>query len=270
MSSMRKWRAIFAVAALSIAGCRASETAADNEAVGPAPANEAAPAEELALPPPAVDRAAFLKAVAAAASARTSETQGRAAQQLDGRRFAIRIRFGCGGPSPATSTAALRWSHEEGGKSFGIYAKPDLSLADEPLKDISNQTIEAVEGFWIPRPWQIEDACPAVRDEDGEATLPAPQLVGIAQYFTAEDSRVGRRSGRPYIATQTISSPGELPRSGLVLLLEGRFEAWPGGDVIRCVGSGRNRQPACIASAHLDRAAFLQPTDDSVIAEWRE
>ena len=109
-----------------------------------------------------------------------------------------------------------------------------------------------------------------VAGSGGEAVLPAPQLVGIAQYFTAQDSRVGRRSGRPYVATEKIETPANLPKSGFILLLEGRFEAWPDGKVIRCTGSGRNRQPACIASAHLDRAAFLRPEDDSVVAEWRE
>ena len=270
MSSMRMLLALAASAALAVAGCRAGDAPADNDAVAASPANDATPAKELALPQPALDRAAFLKAMASAASARTTGAKDGLARQLDGRRFAIRVRFGCDGPAPATSTSALRWTHEKGGKSFGLYAKPDVSLADEPLKNISNQTIEAVEGFWIPRPWQVEDACPEGQASDDEAVLPAPQLVGIAQYFTSEDSRVGRRSGRPYVATQTIEVPEELPRTGLILLLEGRFDAWPNGAVILCTGSGRNRQPTCIASAHLDRAAFLRPEDGSVIAEWRE
>ena len=270
MPFMRKsWGILFAVAALAAAGCKPSEPSG-NETTAPSPANDTNVVETLPKPEPALDRAAFLEAVTAAASAHTSGADVRRAHSaLDGRRFAIQLRFGCDGPATADRTAALHWTVGPGETSIEVFAKPDLSLADEPLKSIPDQTIEAVEGFWIPRPWETSAACPAASGS-AEATLPTPQLVGIAQYFTAEDSRLGRRSGRPYEATRKIASPAELPGSGLILLLEGRFEAWPGGDVIRCTGSGRNRQPACVASAHLDRAAFLRPEDASVIAEWRE
>ena len=266
----RKYRGFpFAIAALAVVACTSEPSG--NEASAPSPANDANIATALPIPEPAIDRAAFLRAVAVAASAHTSGVDnGQAQAVLDGRRFAIRIRFGCEGPAPAGSTAPLRWAVGAEEKSFSVFAKPDLSLADEPLKNIGDQTIEAVEGFWIPRPWETTGACPAPAVDDAGITLPAPQLVGIAQYFTVDDSRVGRRSGRPYVATQKVEAPAELPKSGLILLLEGRFEAWPGGTVIRCTGSGRNRQPTCIASAHLDRAAFLRPEDDSVVAEWRD
>lgn len=271
MPSMHKFPGmVAALAALAAVACRGPESSS-NEAVAPSPANETNIAETLPRPEPALDRNGFLRTIASVASAHTVGTDDRAMQSaLDGRRFAIRVRFGCDGPAPNSSTAALRWTQDQDGKSFGIFAKPDLSLADEPLKDISDQTIEAVEGFWIPRPWENQGACPNPAADDEEAALPAPQLVGIAQYFTAEDSRVGRRSGRAYVATQKVESPAELPKSGLILLLEGRFEAWPGGKVVRCSGSGRNRRPACIASAHLDRAAFLRPDDSTVVAEWRD
>jgi hypothetical protein len=268
MSSMRKWRGLFLVAIMAVAACRSGEHSAGNEASDPVPANETNLPDELPLPEAALDRAGFLKAMASAASAHTAGA--RSAADLDGRRFAIRIRFGCDGPAPAGNNGPLRWTEAKDKASIEIMAKPDLSLEAEALAGISDQTIEAVEGFWIPRPWQMDDSCPATEAGDAEAILPAPQLVGLAQYFTAEDSRVGRRSGRPYVATRKIASPAELPKSGLILLLEGRFEAWPDGQVIRCAGSGRNQRPACIASAHLDRAAFLKPDDSSVIAEWRE
>ena len=261
---------LIAAASLAVMACQGPERPAENEAdVAPA-ANDVNLSEVLPLPEPALDRSGFLAAMASAASAQASDTKTVASPSLDGRRFAIRIRFGCDGPAPANSDTALRWTTAKDGKSYDVLAKPDLSQADEPLKAMSDQTIEAIEGFWIPRPWEHRGECPVAALDGSRAGLPAPQLVGIAQYFTAEDSRVGRRSGRPYVATQKIASPADLPKSGLVLLLEGRFEAWPGGEVIRCIGSGRDQRPSCVASAHLDRAAFLKPQDSSVIAEWRE
>lgn len=269
MPFMNKYRGILLAIAALTAACKPSESSR-NDMVAPPAANDINIVEALPIPDPALDRAAFLQAVAAAASAQTSGADDQAAQSaLDGRRFAIRVRFGCDGPA-ADSKAPLRWAADPDEKSFEAVAKPELSLADEPLISIPDQTIEAVEGFWIPRPWETTGACPAVAAGKGETALPESKLVGIAQYFTSDDSRVGRRSGRPYVATQKITSPAELPKSGLIMLLEGRFEAWPWGDVIRCVGAGRSQRPACVASAHLDRVAFLRPEDDRVIAEWRE
>ena len=261
---------LVAAASLAVIACQGPDRPANNEVDITPATNDVHLSEVLPLPEPALDRAGFLAAMASAASAQASGTGTALAPSLDGRRFAIRIRFGCDGSAPADSDAALRWTTARDRKSYDIIAEPDLSQADEPLNAMSDQTIEAIEGFWIPRPWELHGGCPAVAPDDGKAGVSAPRLVGIAQYFTAEDSRVGRRSGRPYVATQKIASPAELPKSGLVLLLEGRFDAWPGGNVIRCSGSGRDRRPTCIASAHLDRAAFLRPDDSSVIAEWRE
>lgn len=57
-----------------------------------------------------------------------------------------------------------------------------------------------VEGFWIPRPWSYSDACPPRRDQPVPAspTPPAGQTFGPAELFDAGDSRVQRRSDRPY------------------------------------------------------------------------
>ena len=227
-------------------------------------------AEALPLPAPAMDRGAFLAAVARAASAHTAGTDdGKAQAELDGRRFAIRLRFGCSGPAVPGSDEPLRWSISEDKASFEVRATPDLSLDSEPFEGIPDETIEAVEGFWLTRPWLMIDACPANRAAPPATAATPARLVGIAQYFTSEDSRVGHRSGRSYVSVEKVASAAELPDSGLVLLLEGRLRTWPGGKVIRCTGAGSASQPVCVAAARLDRAAFVRPDDGSVLAEWR-
>jgi hypothetical protein len=225
-------------------------------------------AEVLPLPAPAMDRGAFLAAVTQAASAHTAGTDDAGSQsELDGRRFAIRLRFGCGGPATSGSSEPLRWSVSKDKASFEVRATPDLSLDSEPFEGSLGETIEAVEGFWLARPWLLSDACPAQR-AGVQASMATP-LVGIAQYFTSEDSRVGQRSGRSYISVEKITSEGKLPKSGLVLLLEGRLRTWPGGKVIRCWGAGSADPPQCVAAARLDRASFELPDDGTVLAEWR-
>ena len=269
MSHLRTSFVPFALLALVLTGgCRQKATEPPtNEAIEQEPGANLA--EALPVPEPAMDRAGFLAAVAAAASAHTAGADDREAQAaLDGRRFAIRIRFGCGGASAADSGEPLRWSAGKDGTSFEVRATPDLSLDSEQFEGTAGETIEAVEGFWLARPWLMNDACPAQR-QDAPATAVSPsRLVGIAQYFTPEDSRVQRRGGRSYVSVEKIESVEQLPPSGLILALEGRFRSWPGGKVIRCQGSGISSQPQCVAAAHLDRAAFERP-DGTELAEWR-
>lgn len=230
----------------------------------PEAANESTPAMPVAEP--VVDRAAFLEAMAAAASAHTAGDDQQPDPLAD-RRFSIRLRFGCTGPAQEGSTESIRWSLDEGAKSIRVRAEPDLISTGLAPLTVTTLGVEAIEGFWVPRPWLRKDACPALPDE--EAAGRATPVVGLAQYFTADDSRVRRRSGRAYESVVRIAGPGEVPKTGLTLLLEGRFRAWPGGRVIRCWGSGVSNPPSCVASMELDRAAIERPEDGRLLAEWR-
>jgi hypothetical protein len=249
-----------------LCACEARDDAND---IAPAPPavveNEPSP---VPLPAPALDRAALLDAVAKAASAHAAgidDAQARAA--LDGRRFAVKLRFGCGGPADETSSDALGW-RVKSDESLEITATPDLSLDAPELARALTQTVEAVEGFWIPRPWLLSDACPAVHA--GAIAPPAvpDHSVGIAQYYTPEGSRTERRSGRAYVCIAPIKPGAPLPQDGFFLLLEGRLQAWPGGPPIHCASTSAAARPSCIVSVRLDRAAFIRPGDGAVIDEW--
>lgn len=267
---LRKSKIAMFGAALMVTGACERQTAPSENATVPVEQNEANIAEALPLPAAAMNRAEFLNAIAEAANAHVAGLDDRSAQSsLQGRRFAIRLRFGCSGPAQAGSIDALRWTGGKDASSLEVRATPNISLDEPMLKDLSEETIESVEGFWIPRPWLRADACPrpAAGEAEGE---PAPPVAGIAEYFTKEDSRVRSRSGRAYSAVEKLGANDVLPTEGLVLLLEGRLTAWPNGRVIRCSGDGRSSPPGCIASAHLDRAAVLHPATDDVIAEWRD
>lgn len=240
---------------------------AENKTEADAPP-EAANESTAAMPvgEPVVDRAAFLNAMAAAASAHTAG-DGQQPDPLADRRFSIRLRFGCAGPAQDGSTDSIRWSMDEGGKSIRVRAEPDLVSTGLAPLTVMTLGVEAIEGFWVPRPWLQNDACPAQPDEEGAGR--AAPVVGLAQYFTADDSRVRRRSGRAYESVVRIAGPGEVPKKGLTLLLEGRFRAWPNGRVIRCWGAGASSPPSCVASMELDRAAIERPEDGRLLVEWR-
>jgi hypothetical protein len=183
------------------------------EANAPAVNNAAAadPAPKL-LPAPErpLDREALLIAVVRARSAAAASTDDRAQQaDMDGARFTFRIRLGCrwqtegeGGDRTATANVEAR--------RVELSAAPDLTLEHPLVAALAGDGFEAAEGFWIRSPWLLVPACPAadsvpaMTSVPGEAAAaPGGTGVGIAQFYTAEDSRAERRDGRSYVARAT-------------------------------------------------------------------
>lgn len=221
--------------------------------------------ESVPVPEPELDRAALLSAVAQAASAQAAgDDDSDAQEKLAGRRFTLRIRFGCTAPD-GPSARAMSWAYDEAEQRLTIRAHPDISAESPFLADMGDP-VEAVEGFWIPRPWLFTDACPADAAAESGA-LPEP-TVGIAQYFTAHDSRVQRRARRSYEIVRRAEPAIAPPALGFNLVLTGRLRSWPQSGVIRCQGRGPDARPVCIVSAELDRVSFEDPEDGLTVAEW--
>lgn len=252
-------------------------------------------------PEPPLDRAGLLAAVAQAASASASGVAQDPARQLDGRQFEVRIRFGCRGPTQDFEKAWLGWSFDAERRRLRVHARPTIS-ADDPLVSAVNPAeFEAVEGFWIPRPWLLEAVCPAAvavapkpeqpaaggapkpeqpqQPAAGAAKEGAPQAaaadpvprwprIGLAQYFTETDARTGRRGDRAFEAIKTLEEGQPLRSQGFNLVLSGRLRALPGGRVIGCSGQNPDSPPECIVSADFDRVWIENPDSREVVAEW--
>ena len=268
--SLRRASAAFLLVA-ALAACEPrSEPEPGNVAASAEPKQPAIKLPDV-IPTPAValDRAALLAAVAQAASAQAAGLDDRQRQaDLAGRRFTLKIRFGCGGPTDADT--ALGWSYDEAEQRLGIRAVPDIDLAAAGVEPSSEGPVEAVEGFWIPQPWLLTDACPArPAAPDGQAAAAAgPPTVGIAHYFTTEDSRVQRRAKRSYEIVRRADPAILPPEGGFNLVLEGRLRPWPEAGVIRCSGAGGAARPVCIVSAEFDRVAFENPATGMTVAQW--
>ncbi|MBA3577224.1 MAG: hypothetical protein H0W39_06405 [Sphingomonas sp.] len=146
-------------AAAATASCQAEqpEPAADANASEPAVNLPSVP-----RPQPAIDRPSLLAAVAEAASAASAGggiPEG--VRALDGQQFEVRIRFGCRGPATELSERWLGWSFDPEDRRIRVRAMPTIS-ADEPLiTRMGGDDFDAVEGFWIPRPWLLQSVCPA-------------------------------------------------------------------------------------------------------------
>ena len=162
-------------------------------------------------------------------------------------------------------------------------------LLDAPL-DLGD--FEAIEGFWIRRPWLLEAACPAAparpepsdasspsidedesvpaleeREEGDQSLSPPIQRIGIAHFYTANDSRTLRREHRAYQATRKLAADEEPSSDGYDLVLSGRLSRMPDGRIIVCAGRNPSRPPTCIVSVTFDRVALRRP-DGALVAEW--
>ena len=275
------WLMLAAVTGMALAGCRpaAAPTAEENitnEVVQPPP---------LPVVEPPIDRERLLTSVARAASAYAAGADNSEADRaLDGRRFEVRLRFGCG--RGTTGDDVSGWTVDESSKTLRLKAVPDLSFDDPLVRSLAGREgVEAVEGFWLKRPWLLTAACPAPKASEAKVPLqrdpsanpaieeemqiaPRAPRVGIAQFFTATDSRTGRRSDRPYESVKPLEEGGELGAAGFNLILSGRLTAGPAGRVIACGSASIDSWPDCIIFADIDQVRMERPETRKVIAEW--
>ncbi len=283
---------LLATAVAGAAGCR-QEGPANIAANEQNEVDVATP--RIPLPAPPLDRAALLSAIASAASARATGTDDIEAQRLlDGKPFELRLRFGCRGPSNDLRNEQFGWSYDRETGTLRVRATPTISQQDEVAAQIAGEDFEAIEGFWLSRPWLLEAACPATAAVKGapapadpeasangsaeeaprtpdaagaRALAPLPK-IGIAQFFTATDSRTRQRSMRPYEAVKTLEPNAPVGARGFDLVLSGRLQALPDKRVIACVSSGADRPPDCIVSADFDRVRIERADNHELVAEW--
>jgi hypothetical protein len=241
-----------------------------------------------------MDRATLLQEVARAASATAlGQDDANAQRRLDGKRFEVRIRFGCTtGVDAPDEDAPFNVKFDEEDRTLRVRAAPDLTRKDPAVAPLATQSIEAVEGFWMRRPWLLADGCPVVsssqRTTEGEPTADVPPLrnleggasrevaqpspyslrVGIAQFFTEADSRTGRREERAYEASKVLAEGEQPSAEGYNLVLSGRLRRLPGGRAISCRIANADAPPECVVSGEFDRVRIENPGTQNILAEW--
>lgn len=259
----------------------------------PSPAPEPdAPAAVVPPPqppaPPQLDRAALLAAVAAAAdSFAAGAPYPNTVAALQQRRFVLRLPFGCGGPG--LDSGGLSYTLDDKGV-LRLSARPQVwtqaawaldLVRDTPVQSPGTAApspaptptpaappapqVEALEGFWIDRPWLVGEVCPTLPPPPPEAAG-ASRTVALAQVFGPDDSRLLRRGGRPYEATEAIAPEQPAPTRGFRLRLEGRI-AEAAGRPIRCRAEHSELHPLCLVQVRLDRLVF-EDADGRAIAEF--
>lgn len=269
------------------------------------PPEPAAPEAPAPAPPTVVldstlNRAALL---AALTEARTATADGRPRDAaLSGRTVSVRLPFGCEGAGsieqaqPGLPTLARG---DDGSLVLRVLpedlAASGLVVTAGADDEAPPSAWEAVEGFWIPRPWSgletcrpseaaqtalqpAQDAEAASKSEDEDVVSPAPQpfvqperTSGLAAVFETGGSRLGRRQGQPYVhvirgekGVAPMPAPG-----GYALRLEGRLTAFADGKAVHCVQKDAESRPVCVAALRLDRLAFEDGATGALLSEWR-
>jgi hypothetical protein len=256
---------------------------------------EAPPAVVVPSPPPVVRPTLPAKPVvrvlarsdmisianAAADAASSGQTPPESVKSAAAEQFEIYLPFGCDGPAPADSNAPFRWRYDADTSSLRISVAPVSWEPGEWLRQPSGDSgasepptkSEAIEGFWISRPWSSLETC-----ESGAArtapqgidavTLPG-QTLGLAQIFSDEDSRIGRRAGKPYEAVIRMDEKDLNIESGLRVRLRGRISRFPGDLPVRCrQPAGKDQRPVCLVAVTFDDVAVDNPVTQQVMATW--
>lgn len=242
----------------------------------PAPPEAVAPPAVVAVgPPPALTRTELVEAANLAASAfATGAKPPTGKSPLVGRTFSLDIPFGCNGPRRGADGAQAFAEYDIDKGSLRLVARP-VDLSTLPLvKELPEAaTVEAVEGFWAPRPWAASEACPPRRKSELPATPtpPAAQTLGFVQLFDAGSSRLQQRGSRPYEFVRKVDKADTAILShSYRLRLEGRLVGFQDGRASHCWSESPDHRPICLYAVAYDRVAFIDGDTGATLSEWRD
>lgn len=287
--------------ALAALGFALGRSTAEEARQAPVPIATPAPPPPPDLPivRPPLGRADLIAAAAQAADAfAAGQPLPEAVARIAGRSFEIRLPFGCPGEAQSEDVP-LGWQYDAEDRALRVRAQPTLWPVEiwapqAPSEEADGPAVEAVEGFWIARPWTTSEACPptgsasptppvstpaeaSVQPGEAESTesaspsappeLDPEQTLGVAQFFGPESSRVGRRDGQPYRAVVRVEPEALNLSQGLRLRLRGTVSNAPNGAPVLCQARG-NARPLCLVSVTFDQVAVENPGTDATIATW--
>ena len=192
---------------------------------------------------------------------------------VDGRRFELRLPFGCGGPADENSNAPMRWHHDADENVLKIHVAPMVWTAADWWPHSPPPAVSAIEGFWIARPWTASEQCPA-RDEGPAAvgaepvTLPG-QTLALGHVISAEEAGEGKRQRKAYEASIRVSREELDTSKGFRLRISGRIDRMPNGGPVRChQPAGAEQRPICLIGVVMDEVAIENAATGKTLAIW--
>lgn len=266
-------------AALMMAACQREPSTDHSAGAGAmagsnqAPEVEASPAAADKPVLLAIGRSDLIDAIALAADATAA---GRplpdANRQLVGRTFTFRLPFGCNGPASQELPSWAGWTFDQSRQTLKLSAAPERWGEAGWVKSIAgDMAYEAVEGFWIERPWTSSEKCPVGgngSNETSEAVVDRP-TVGIAQFFAPDTPRTFQRRSRAYSHTIRLRDSEEIEGQSYHLYVSGRVTGFADGQPIHCWQETPDIRPVCLMAVEFARIAFEDSPGANILAEWR-
>lgn len=253
---------------VGLAACEREAPANNQSSVNEANASHPPAPVEIPQPEPALGRSQLLDAAHRAASAYAARRPAPSElATFAGREFTLVIPFGCPGAEAGERQAGMSWGYDAQAERLRLRAEPTINLESAPVAEVGGD-YEAVEGFWIPRAWTDSEDCPRFAAGREDQTQPTRPAVGVAQFFSAADSRTRRREGRAYEAIERIEA-ARLPNGqGFRLVISGRVAAVASDRTIACHSPRPDIRPSCVIAVEIDRVAFLNPKTGATLASW--
>jgi hypothetical protein len=196
------------------------------------------------------------------------------ADPLVGRRFSIRLPFGCGGVAAGFGALQMSVAYNAVNRSVALTAQPGAWAGLPLMQNLPNaESLERVEGFWIPRAWTDDDSCSLHTPAIGAAvpTAPTAQTVGLAQLFESGGSRAGQHGQQPYSFTRKLpDDAAAILGHSYWLVLEGTVTGYTDGQALHCWQESPEHQPVCIFAVRFDRVAFQDADSGETLATWTQ
>lgn len=215
--------------------------------------------------------------IALAAAAADSAAGGRdpvpEIAQADGRRFELRLPFGCAGPTGEAADAAMGWRYDPKAGALRIHVDPVAWTAQDWWPADSASGVEAIEGFWVERPWTSSEACPQSGEQPaaaGTASAAQPErTLALGQLFLADSGRGGRRDGKAFEAVVGVAEDQLEASRGFRLRISGRIARTGNVGPVRCRQSAApGQRPICLVTVVMDEVAVENSADGSILATW--
>jgi len=238
---------------------------------GPPPAVAPAPKIETDTPRGVLGRADLIRLAASVADASAGGGEPQIGD-VDGRRFVLRLPFGCGGPAGADSNAAMRWRYDADANALRLHVAPIVWAASDWRAEAASSGGGTIEGFWISRPWTSSEDCPAGESRPIVAgaepvTLPG-QTLALGQISPAREAGE-EQSPRTYEAVVRVAQAQLDTTQGFRLRISGRIANLRGSGPVQCrQPAGPEQRPICLIGAVLDEVAIENPVSATTLAVW--
>jgi hypothetical protein len=195
-------------------------------------------------------------------------------KDMTGRPFVIRIPFGCDGLQIGAAPSQVSLSYDPGNKSMTLTAQPNVWTQLPMVQALPDRgAIDAVEGFWLARPWSYSESCPPRIDYPALAapTAPTAQTIGLARFFGTSESRVLQHAAHPFTFTRKLADDDlSILDHGYVLVLSGHLGSYQDGRALHCWMEAPDHHPVCLFSVIFDHVAFEDASTSETLAQWNE